>query len=139
MTGGIADQQKAFRIFLARAKHTKGRKRHIVVDVLGLILAVAVTGANVQDRDGGQLVLSDLKDRFARIERVWADGAYAVQRVGEKGGSFCARYRSQAKGADRLLRSATALAWIANCTPCRGFKTIFSCDPPLSPLAWTEV
>jgi hypothetical protein len=31
------------------------------------------------------------------------------------------------------------LAWIANCTPCRGFKTIFSCDPPLSPLAWTEV
>jgi hypothetical protein len=38
------------------AKRTKGRKRHIVVDVLGLILAVAVTGANVQDRDGGQLV-----------------------------------------------------------------------------------
>ena len=33
------------------AKHTKGRKRHIVVDVLGLILAVAVTGANVLDRD----------------------------------------------------------------------------------------
>jgi hypothetical protein len=31
-------------------------KRHIVVDVLGLILAVAVTGANVQDRDGGQSV-----------------------------------------------------------------------------------
>jgi len=39
-----------------------------VVDVLGLILTVAVTGANVQDRDGGQLVLSDLKDRFALME-----------------------------------------------------------------------
>src|SRR4029077_20067762 len=104
MTGGIADQQKAFRIFLARAKHTKGRKRHIVVDVLGLILAVAVTGANVQDRDGGQLVLSDLKDRFARIERVWADGGYAGQLVegAEKAAHFCARYRLQAKGADRL-------------------------------------
>ena len=50
-----------------------------MVDVLGLILAVAVTGANVQDRDGCQLVLSDLKDRFARIERVWADGAYTGQ------------------------------------------------------------
>jgi hypothetical protein len=52
-----------------------------VVDVLGLILAVAVTGANVQERDGGQLVLSGLKDRFARMARVWADGAYAGQLV----------------------------------------------------------
>ena len=62
-------------------KHTKGRKRHIVVDVLGLILAVAVTGANVQDRDGGQSVLKGLKDRFPRIARVWADGAYAGRLV----------------------------------------------------------
>src|SRR5208283_1446472 len=60
------------------AKLTKGRKRHIVVDVLGLILAVAVTGANVQDRDGGQLVLKGLKHRFPRLARVWADGVYAA-------------------------------------------------------------
>src|SRR5258707_12467765 len=61
-----------------------------MVDGLGLILAVAVPGANVQDRDGGQLVLSDLKDRFARIERVWADGAYAGQLVewAEKAAQF---------------------------------------------------
>ena len=61
-----------------------------MVDVLGLILAVAVTGANVQDRDGGQLVLSSLKDRFARMERVWADGAYAGQLVewAEKAAQF---------------------------------------------------
>ena len=63
------------------AKRTKGRKRHIVVDVLGLILAVAVTGANVQDRDGGQLVLKGLKDRFPRLARVWADGVYAGRLV----------------------------------------------------------
>jgi len=55
--------------------------QHIVVDVLGLILAVAVTGANVQDRDGGQSVLKGLKDRFPRIARVWADGAYAGRLV----------------------------------------------------------
>src|SRR5271165_3080432 len=59
------------------AKRTKGRKRHIVVDVLGLILA----GANVQDRDGGQLVLKGLKDRFPRLARVWADGVYAGRLV----------------------------------------------------------
>ena len=59
----------------------QGSKRHIVVDVLGLILAVAVTGANVQDRDGGQLVLKGLKDRFPRLARVWADGVYAGRLV----------------------------------------------------------
>lgn len=52
-----------------------------MVDVLGLILAVAVTGANVQDRDGGQLVLKGLKDRFPRLARVWADGVYAGRLV----------------------------------------------------------
>src|SRR6266404_7864832 len=43
--------------------------------------AVAVTGANVQDRDGGQSVLKGLKDRFPRIARVWADGAYGGRLV----------------------------------------------------------
>ena len=87
---GVATQQKGAIGGYDAAKHTKGRKRHIVVDVLGLILAVAVTGANVQDRVGGQLVLSGLKDRFARIERVWADGAYAGQLVewAEKAAQF---------------------------------------------------
>src|SRR5208282_5086490 len=66
---------------LLPAPKPKGRKRHIVVDVLGLILAVAVTGANVQDRDGGQLVLQGLKDRFPRPARVWADGVYAGRLV----------------------------------------------------------
>ena len=62
-------------------KHTKGRKRHIVVDVLGLILEVSVTGAHVQDRDGAPAVLGELKDRFPRLQRVWADGAYAGKLV----------------------------------------------------------
>jgi putative transposase len=51
------------------------------VDVLGLLLAVAVTGANVQDRDGARLVLDGLKDRFPRLQRVWADGVYAGELV----------------------------------------------------------
>ena len=76
-----ATQQKGGDRGYDAAKRTKGRKRHIVVDVLGLILAVAVTGANVQDRDGGQLVLKGLKDRFPRLARVWADGVYAGRLV----------------------------------------------------------
>jgi putative transposase len=82
----VATQQKGDRGYDA-GKHTKGRKRHIVVDVLGLILAVAVTGANVQ---GPRWWPSGLKDRFARMARVWADGAYAGQLVewAEKAAEF---------------------------------------------------
>ena len=67
----------------------KGRKRHIVVDTQGLLLAVAVHPANVQDRDGAKLVLSRLVGRFPRLKRIWADGAYAgklVQSARDTGG-----------------------------------------------------
>ena len=59
-------------------KKIKGRKRHILVDTLGLVLAVVVHAANIQDRDGAKLVMTpDLKEEQPRIELVWADGGYA--------------------------------------------------------------
>ena len=58
-----------------------GRKRHIAVDTLGLLLAVAVHAASVQDRDGARLVLARLVGRFPRLELIWADGGYAGQLV----------------------------------------------------------
>ena len=54
----------------------KGRKRHLVVDTLGLVLAVVVHAANVQDRDGAKLVLAKLVGRFPRLTLTWADGGY---------------------------------------------------------------
>jgi len=60
-------------------KKVGGRKRHIVVDTLGLLLVVIVTSASVQDRDAAKLVLRELYRRFRdsmRIELVWADGGY---------------------------------------------------------------
>jgi putative transposase len=57
-------------------KNVTGRKRHLVVDTLGLLLAVVVTAASVQDRDGGKLVLKRVDLRFPRLRRIWADGAY---------------------------------------------------------------
>lgn len=59
----------------------KGRKRHIVVDTQGLLLAVKVHPADNQDRDGAKLVLPRLLGRFPRLERIWADGAYAGKLV----------------------------------------------------------
>ena len=58
-----------------------GRKRHIVVDTLGLLLAVAVHPANIQDRDGARLVLQRLVGRFPRLQLIWADGAYGGKLV----------------------------------------------------------
>ena len=59
-----------------------GRKRHIVVDTLGLLMAVVVHAANIQDREGAMLVLKLLVGKFPRLEKIWADGGYAGQLVG---------------------------------------------------------
>lgn len=58
-------------------KKINGRKRHILVDTMGLLLAVVVHAASVQDRDGAKLVMMRIAGRFPRLERIWADGAYA--------------------------------------------------------------
>lgn len=58
-----------------------GRKRHIVVDTLGLLLAVVVHAASIQDRDGAKLVLTKLLGQFPRLQLIWADGGYAGQLI----------------------------------------------------------
>lgn len=62
-------------------KKINGRKRHIAVDTLGLLLAVIVTPASVQDRDGAHTLLALLTERFTRIQLIWADGGYAGRLV----------------------------------------------------------
>lgn len=61
-------------------KKIKGHKRHLVVDTLGLIVAVVVTAASVQDRDGAKLVLENVKND-SRLEKIWADGGYSGQLI----------------------------------------------------------
>lgn len=58
------------------AKLMRGRKRHLLVDTLGFPILVRVTAANVQDRDGARILLSDLRSRFFRLRRIWADKGY---------------------------------------------------------------
>jgi putative transposase len=55
-------------------KKVKGRKRHLLVDTLGLLLIVVVHAASIQDRDGARSVLEQIPERFPRLARVWADG-----------------------------------------------------------------
>ena len=58
-------------------KKVKGRKRHLVVDTLGLLLAVTVTAASVQDRDGAPDVVAQACAKYDTIEVLYADSAYA--------------------------------------------------------------
>ena len=57
-------------------KQVKGKKRHVVVDILGLLLHAMVHPANMQDRDGGIALLTALAERFPLLAKLFADGAY---------------------------------------------------------------
>jgi transposase len=57
-------------------KRTNGVKRHIAVDVSGLLLAVVVTAASIPDRDAAHRLLAALRGSFSTIGLVWADGGY---------------------------------------------------------------
>ncbi len=57
-------------------KKVKGIKRHLVVDTLGLILALTVSTADVQDVNGARSLLAQVKGQFPRLRTLWADGSY---------------------------------------------------------------
>lgn len=62
-------------------KKINGRKRHLIVDTMGLLMRVFVHRADLQDREGAKLLLARIKDQFPRLQLIWADGGYAGQLV----------------------------------------------------------
>ena len=58
-------------------KKVNGRKRHIVTDTLGLLIAIMVHGADIQDRDGAPGLLASIRKAFPWLRHLFADGAYA--------------------------------------------------------------
>lgn len=79
------------------AKKVKGRKRHLVVDTLGLLLAVVVTAASVQDRDGATTVVAQACAKVPSLKKLYADSAYAGR---------CAESLEQAHGIEvEIVRS----------------------------------
>ena len=63
-------------------KKIKGRKRHILVDTLGLLVIVAIAAASFSEQTGAKLVLSKLNSlrlRMSRLIRIWVDGGYRGQ------------------------------------------------------------
>jgi transposase len=57
-------------------KKIKGKKRHLLVDTQGLVLQVIVHAADIQDRDGGVLLLASLFGLFPFLRKLYADAGY---------------------------------------------------------------
>ena len=68
----VSSQDKGF----DAGKKVKGIKRHIIVDTLGLILAVVIQSASVQDRDGAISVIDKLTENWKKIIKIFADSGY---------------------------------------------------------------
>jgi transposase len=62
-------------------KKIKGRKRHILTDTLGLLVAAIVHTADIQDRDGAPDVLASIRASFPWLRHVFADGGYAGEKL----------------------------------------------------------
>ena len=99
-----------------------GRKRHLLTDTLGLLLAVAVHPASVQDRDGAEALLREARRSFPFIERVIGDAGYQGRKMEAavaRSGSWelqivrrCDRHRFVLP--KRWIVERT-LAWISRC------------------------
>lgn len=90
-TAGIMDSQTAKGSVQSEgagfdaAKKTKGRKRHVLIDTLGLLLVVLVTSGNVQDRDAVRPIVHRAAMLHSNMTKIWADGGYQGDRVRKTG------------------------------------------------------
>jgi transposase len=62
-------------------KKIKGRKRHIVTDTMGLLVAAIVHAAGIQDRDGAVPLLASIRSAFPWLQHIFADGGYAGDKL----------------------------------------------------------
>src|SRR5271154_6066698 len=106
-------------------KKIKGRKRHILVDTQGLLMHAIVHAADVQDRDGGALLMASLFGAFPFLVRLYADGGYqgpefqsAMKRILARVDLEIVKRLGHAKGFVILPKRwivERTLAWLGRC------------------------
>ena len=91
------------------AKKTKGRKRFICVDTLGLILDVVLVPANTTEREGAKVLLEPVLQRHSWLRKIWADGGF-------QGPDFAQRVKAQ--------RPKAEVEIIRRCDDVSGFRVL---------------
>jgi transposase len=129
-TAGVIDSQSVKTTESGRirgsdaGKKVMGRKRHIVVDTLGLLVGLIIHAADIQDRDGAPVVLQSILKRWLWLRHVFADGGYAgpklrgaLQKVGKFTLEIIKR-SDRVKGFETLRRRwvvERTFAWLGRC------------------------
>lgn len=99
-------------------KKINGRKRHIIVDTLGLLLVVAVSAACVQDRDGARPTLKRLALKLPSVAHIFADSAMQASWCRPSSVPGRSRLRSSKSASGRsALRSSRAAGWSSAPSP----------------------
>jgi transposase len=106
-------------------KKVKGKKRHVLVDTQGFVLDAIVTAADIQDRDGGAMLLATLFGMYPFLLKLYADGGYqgpqfqkALKRVLSKAEVEIVKRSDREKGFVVLPRRwvvERTLAWLNRC------------------------
>ncbi|HEX4202674.1 MAG TPA: IS5 family transposase [Ktedonobacteraceae bacterium] len=108
-------------------KHVRGRKRHLLVDTLGIPLSIYVTEADVHDTRGARFLLAGLKYFVPRLTKIWADAAYRGQELAawcetegdwelevvERTFGWLSRSRRLSKGYERKVQTSETLIQVA--------------------------
>jgi putative transposase len=63
-------------------KKVTGRKRHVAIDTLGLLLVVVVTAASLQDANSAPIIGARMRGHFPRLKKIWVDAGYKEQFIG---------------------------------------------------------
>ena len=106
-------------------KKIKGKKRHVLVDTQGLVMHAIVHSADVQDRDGGALLMATLFGAFPFLVKLYADGGYqgaefqgAMKRIAARVDLEIVKRLGHAKGFVVLPKRwivERTLAWLGRC------------------------
>jgi putative transposase len=96
-------------------KKIKGIKRHIIVDAIGMILAVVVHSASIQDRDGAAGVVLRMKEAWFKVAKIFADGGYAGKLI-EKIKATCKIELEIVKRTDLETFNVLPMRWIVERT-----------------------